>query len=224
MAPHNLTFVLTGAGLLLFGWYGFNAGSNLEANGLTALVILNTTIAAAAAALAWMLGEWIVRGHPSLLGAASGLVAGLVAITPACGWVGPGGAILIGAIAGFVCLWGVVFLKNMLGYDDALDVFGVHGIGGIVGAILTGIFVNPALGGMGVTDYLAADNSATVAAYSFGTQMTAQIVAVIVAVVWTTVVTLVALMICKAVTGLRVTEQQEREGLDIAEHGERSYN
>jgi Amt family ammonium transporter len=224
MAPHNLTFVLTGAGLLLFGWYGFNAGSNLEANGLTALVILNTTIAAAAAALAWMLGEWIVRGHPSLLGAASGLVAGLVAITPACGWVGPGGAILIGAIAGFVCLWGVVFLKNMLGYDDALDVFGVHGIGGIVGAILTGIFVNPALGGMGVTDYLAADNSASVAAYSFGTQMTAQIVAVIVAVVWTTVVTLVALMICKAVTGLRVTEQQEREGLDIAEHGERAYN
>ena len=118
----------------------------------------------------------------------------------------------------------MVFLKNKLGYDDALDVFGVHGIGGIVGALLTGIFVNPALGGMGVTDYLAADNSATVAAYSFGTQMTAQIVAVIVAVVWTTVVTLVALMICKAVTGLRVTEQQEREGLDIAEHGERAYN
>ena len=222
--PHNLTFVLTGAGLLLFGWYGFNAGSSLESNGLTALVILNTTIAASAAALAWTAGEWMFRGHPSLLGAASGLIAGLVAITPACGWVGPAGAIVIGLIAGIVCLWAVVALKSWLGYDDALDVFGIHGVGGIVGAVLTGVFVNPALGGMGVTDYLAADTSVTVAAYSFGTQMYAQIMAVIIAVIWTAVVSYVALMICKAVFGLRVKEQEEREGLDLVDHGERAYN
>ena len=224
MAPHNLTFVLTGTGLLLFGWYGFNAGSSLEANGLTALVILNTTIAAGAAGLAWIAGEWMFRGHPSLLGGASGMVAGLVAITPACGWVGPGGAIIIGLLAGFICLWAVVFLKNKLGYDDSLDVFGVHGIGGILGALLTGIFVNPALGGMGVVDYLAADNSVGAVPYSFGTQMYAQVMAVIIAVVWTTIVSYVALMICKATVGLRVKEQEEREGLDLADHGERAYN
>jgi Amt family ammonium transporter len=223
MAPHNLTFVLTGTGLLLFGWYGFNAGSNLESNGLTALVILNTTIAAGAAALAWMGGEWVFRGHPSLLGGASGVVAGLVAITPACGWVSPGAAILIGLAAGFLCLWAVVFLKSKFGYDDALDVFGVHGVGGILGAILTGIFVNPALGGVGVTDYLAADTSVVTAAYSFGAQMKAQIVAVITAVVWTAIVSYVALTICKATVGLRVKEQDEREGLDLADHGERAY-
>ena len=223
MTPHNLTFVLTGTGLLLFGWYGFNAGSNLEANGLTALVILNTTIAAGAAALAWTGGEWMFRGHPSLLGGASGVVAGLVAITPACGWVGPGAAILIGAAAGFVCLWAVVFLKARLGYDDALDVFGVHGVGGILGALLTGIFVNPALGGVGVTDYLAADTSYVTAAYDFAVQMKAQIVAVIVAVVWTSIVSYAALMICKFTVGLRVKEQQEREGLDLVDHGERAY-
>ena len=224
MAPHNLTFVLTGTGLLLFGWYGFNAGSSLEANGLTALVILNTTIAAGAAALAWIAGEWMFRGHPSLLGGASGMVAGLVAITPACGWVGPGGAIIIGLLAGFVCLWAVVFLKNRFGYDDALDVFGVHGVGGILGALLTGIFVNPALGGMGVVDYLAADTSVGAVPYSFGTQMYAQVMAVIIAVVWTAIVSYVALMICKATVGLRVKEQEEREGLDLADHGERAYN
>ena len=224
MAPHNLTFTLTGAGLLLFGWYGFNAGSNLEANGLSALVILNTTIAAAAATLAWTFGEWMFRGHPSLLGAASGAIAGLVAITPACGWVGPMGAIFIGLVAGFVCLWAVVFLKSRFGYDDALDVFGVHGIGGILGAILTGIFVNPALNGVGVTDYLALDTSVKVADYVASAQITAQIVAVIVAVLWTGVVSFIALMICKATVGLRVSEPEEREGLDIVDHGERAYN
>jgi Amt family ammonium transporter len=224
MAPHNLTFMLTGTGLLLFGWFGFNAGSSLESNGLTALVILNTIIAAGAAALAWIAGEWMFRGHPSLLGGASGMVAGLVAVTPACGWVGPGGAILIGLAAGFVCLWAVVQLKNRLGYDDSLDVFGIHGIGGIVGAILTGIFVNPALGGMGVVDYLAADTSTGAVPYSFSAQMYAQIVAVIIAIVWTTIVSFVALMICKATVGLRVKEQEEREGLDLADHGERAYN
>jgi ammonium transporter, Amt family len=224
MAPHNLTFTLTGTGLLLFGWYGFNAGSNLEANGLTALVILNTTIATGAAALAWTAGEWLFRGHPSLLGAASGAVAGLVAITPACGWVGPGAAILIGAAAGVVCLFAVVWLKGKLGYDDALDVFGVHGIGGILGAILTGIFVNPDLGGMGTTNYLALDTSTALFDYSANAQLTAQVVAVVVAVVWTAFVSFVALMICKVTTGLKVTEQEEREGLDIVDHGERAYN
>ena len=224
MAPHNLTFTLTGAGLLLFGWYGFNAGSNLEANGLTALVILNTTVAAGAAALAWTGGEWMFRGHPSLLGGASGAVAGLVAITPACGWVGPTAAILIGIAAGFLCLWAVVGLKSKLGYDDALDVFGVHGVGGILGAILTGIFVNPnLLGGQGVVDYLAFDTSSKVADYAAGPQITAQVVAVIVAVIWTAVVSYVALMICKATTGLKVSEQEEREGLDLVDHGERAY-
>jgi Amt family ammonium transporter len=224
ITPHNLTFALTGAGFLLFGWYGFNAGSSLEANGLTALIILNTTVAAGAAALAWMAGEWIFRGHPSLLGAASGLVSGLVAITPACGFVGPGGAILIGLVAGFLCLWAVITLKNRLGYDDSLDVFGVHGIGGIIGALLTGIFVNPALGGLGITDYLAGDTSVAVAPYSFGAQFYAQAMAVIIAIIWTVVVSYVALMICKVTVGLRVNEQQEREGLDLVDHGERAYN
>ena len=225
MAPHNLTFTLAGMGLLLFGWYGFNAGSNLEANGLTALVILNTTVAAGAAALAWTGGEWMFRGHPSLLGGASGAVAGLVAITPACGWVGPTAAILIGLSAGFLCLWAVVVLKSKFGYDDALDVFGVHGVGGILGAILTGIFVNPnLLGGQGVIDYLAFDTSSKTADYAAGAQITAQVVAVIVAVIWTAAVSYAALMICKATTGLKVSEQEEREGLDLVDHGERAYN
>ncbi len=224
MPPHNLTFTLTGAGLLLFGWYGFNAGSNLEANGLTALVILNTTIAASAAALAWAGGEWLFRGHPSLLGGASGLIAGLVAITPACGWVGPAAAIVIGALAGLVCLWSVVWLKSRFAYDDALDIFGIHGIGGVLGAILTGIFVNPALGGAGVTDYLALDASASIAEYAWDTQLTAQLVAILVTVAWTSTVSVIALTICRFTTGLKVTDQEEREGLDIAAHGERAYN
>ncbi len=224
MAPHSLPLTLVGACLLWVGWFGFNAGSNLEANGLTALVVLNTTIATGAAAIAWIFGEWVTRGHPSMLGAASGAVAGLVAITPACGWVGPGGAIIIGLAAGLVCLWAVVWLKAKFGYDDSLDVFGVHCIGGILGALLTGVFVNPALGGVGVTDYLATDTSSKVAEYSFSGQMTAQIAAVITALVVSGVVSFVALMICKAVTGLRVTEAEEREGLDIASHGERAYN
>jgi Amt family ammonium transporter len=223
IAPHSLALTLIGASLLWVGWFGFNAGSNLEANGLTALAFLNTIIATAAAALAWSFGEWTTRGHPSLLGAASGAVAGLVAVTPACGWVGPAGAIVIGVAAGFVCLWAVVWLKAKFGYDDSLDVFGVHGVGGIVGALLTGIFVNPALGGMGVTDYLATDTSTKIAEYSLSAQMTAQITAVLTAVIWSGLVSFVALIICKATLGLRVSEQEEREGLDIGSHGERAY-
>ncbi len=225
MAPHNLVTTLLGTGLLLFGWFGFNAGSNLEANGLTALVVLNTILGAAAATLAWIAGEWLTRGHASLLGAASGAVAGLVAITPACGWVGPVAAIIIGAIAGFVCLFAVLWLKAKLGYDDALDVFGVHGIGGIVGALLTGVFVNPnLLGGMGVTDYLAIDTSTKLVDYSFASQMSAQITSVVVAAGLSAIVSVIALMICKATVGLRVEEQDERQGLDITSHGERAFN
>ena len=220
MQPHNLTFTLIGACLLWVGWFGFNAGSNLEANGLTAMALLNTIVATAAAALAWMFGEWVTRGHPSALGAASGAVAGLVAVTPAAGFAGPMGAIAIGLVAGLICLWAVVWLKAMFKYDDSLDVFGVHGVGGIVGALLTGVFVNPALGGSGVYDY-GAD---AVAAYSFGAQMTSQIWGVLVACVWSAVVSLIALYAIKATIGLRVSEQEEREGLDVTTHGERAYN
>jgi ammonium transporter, Amt family len=224
MAPHNLTMTLVGTGLLMFGWFGFNAGSNLEANGLTGLVILNTILGASAACLAWCFGEWLTRGHASLLGAASGLVAGLVAITPACGWVGPMAAIIIGAAGGIICLFAVVWLKAKFGYDDALDVFGVHGIGGIVGALLTGVFVNPALGGMGVTDYLATDTSTKLLDYAFNAQMTAQVYSVVVAAGLSAVVSVIALMICKATVGLRVEDQDERQGLDITSHGERAYS
>jgi Amt family ammonium transporter len=224
MAPHNLVLTMIGASLLWVGWFGFNAGSNLEANGLTAQVVFNTILATATAALAWTFGEWITRGHPSLLGAASGAVAGLVAITPACGWVSPTAALIIGLIAGLVCLWAVVWLKAKLGYDDALDVFGVHGVGGIIGALLTGYFVNPAIGGVGVTDYAAFDNTVKGLDYAFGAQMTAQVWGVITAIVLSAVVSYIALMICKATVGLRVDEQQEREGLDIGSHGERAYN
>jgi ammonium transporter, Amt family len=224
MAPHNLTMTMIGASLLWVGWFGFNAGSNLESNGLTALVVLNTVLATSAASLAWAFGEWATRGHPSLLGAVSGAVAGLVAITPACGWVSPMGSVIIGILAGIVCLWAVVWLKAKLGYDDALDVFGVHGVGGILGALLTGVFVNPALGGMGVTNYLAADTSSKVAEYSLSGQMYSQFLSVLTAVVLSGVVSVVGLMICRAVMGLRVSEQEEREGLDISSHGERAYN
>ena len=224
MAPHNLPLTLIGACLLWVGWFGFNAGSNLEANGLTGLAFLNTILATAAAALAWTSGEWVTRGHPSLLGAASGAVAGLVAITPACGWVGPMGGVVIGLLAGIICLWAVVWLKAKLGYDDALDVFGVHGIGGILGALLTGVFVNPALGGMGVTDYLATDTSSKLVDYSFSAQMTGQVVDILTVIILSGVVSFVALIICKYTTGLRVEEQEEREGLDIGSHGERAYS
>jgi ammonium transporter, Amt family len=224
MAPHNLTVTLLGTGLLLFGWFGFNAGSNLEANGLTGLVILNSILGAAAAMLTWTAGEYLLRGHASLLGGASGLVAGLVAITPACGWVGPMGAIVIGALAGIICLLAVIWLKAKIGYDDALDVFGVHGVGGILGALLTGYFVNPALGGSGVTNYLATDTSTSILDFSLSGQMTSQIYGIVTAIIVSAVVSYVALLICKVTVGLRVDEQSEREGLDISSHGERAYN
>lgn len=220
MTPHSLTMTMIGASLLWVGWYGFNAGSNLEANGYAALALINTTIATGAATLTWMASEWLGKGKPSMLGAASGAVAGLVAITPACGFVGPVGAIVIGLLVSPICYFFVAKVKYMLGYDDALDVFGVHAIGGIFGALATGVFVNPALGGAGVIDYVANG----VAAYDFGAQMTAQVTAVVTAIVVSAVVSFVALKIVDALIGLRVSEEKEREGLDTTEHGERAYH
>jgi Amt family ammonium transporter len=223
LPPHNVPLVMVGSALLWVGWFGFNVGSNLEANGFATLVFTNTLLATAAATLAWMLGEWIVKGSPTMLGAASGAVAGLVAITPACGWVGTMGSIAIGAIAALVCLWAVSGLKRMLKYDDSLDVFGVHCIGGIVGALLTGVFNSPALGGTDVYDYVA-NAYPNAADYSIATHVISQLWGVATTLVWSGLVSLVAFKIVDLTIGLRVTEEQEREGLDTVSHGERAYN
>ena len=217
MAPHSLTLTMVGASLLWVGWFGFNAGSNLEASGTAALAFLNTFVAAAAAVLSWAFAEWMGKGKPSMLGAASGAVAGLVAITPACGFVGPMGALIIGLVSGVVCLWGVNGLKRMLGADDSLDVFGVHGVGGIVGALLTGVFASPSLGGSGIFDYVANKASPD---YSIGAQVWVQLQGVVTTVVWSAVVAFIAFKIVDMLVGLRVPEEEEREGLDIASHGE----
>jgi Amt family ammonium transporter len=222
MAPHNLVWTVVGACLLWVGWFGFNAGSNLEANGIAGEAVLNTIVATGAAALAWSFVEWMTRGHASALGAASGAVAGLVAITPASGFAGPLGAIIIGIVAGVVCLWAVVWVKAKFKYDDSLDVFGVHGVGGIVGAILTGVFADPALGGNGIMDYSVVP--AVVAPFEMGAQVYKQVWAVLTCVIWSGVVSVVSLLIVKAVIGLRVPEAAEREGLDITTHGERAYS
>ncbi|SMO98168.1 ammonium transporter [Paracoccus laeviglucosivorans] len=221
MAPHNLPFTFIGGCLLWIGWFGFNAGSNMEATGVAAMALLNTVVATAAAALAWAFGEWLFRGHPSLLGGISGAIAGLVGITPAAGFVGPMGAIVIGLAAGFLCMWFVVSIKAKLGIDESLDVFGIHGIGGIVGAILTGVFASPSLGGSGVFDY---STGAVAEGYSIASQVMTQTMGVIVAVVWSAVVSFVALLIVKAVVGLRVPANDERQGLDTTTHGENAYN
>ena len=218
MAPHSLVMTMIGGSLLWVGWFGFNAGSNLEATGTAVLAMVNTIVATAAAALSWMFVEWMLRGKPSLLGVVSGAVAGLVAVTPAAGFAGPMGAILLGLVTGAACLWGVTGLKHLLNYDDSLDVFGVHGIGGIIGAIGTGIVVNPALGGTGVYDYAAGK----VAEYSSG-QIISQLWGVGTVVVWSGVVSLVLFLILKHTIGLRVTPDEEREGLDTVSHGERAY-
>jgi ammonium transporter, Amt family len=220
MAPHSLTMTMIGASMLWVGWFGFNAGSNLEASGGAALAFINTLVATAAATLSWTFGEWMSKGKPSMLGAASGAVAGLVAITPACGFVGVSGGLMIGLIAGLVCLWGVNGLKRMLGADDSLDVFGVHGLGGILGAILTGIFAAPSLGGLGFPDWVTMKP----ADYSIATQVWVQIKAVLVTVVWSAVVSFVAFKLVDMVVGLRVSEEEEREGLDINSHGETAYH
>ena len=223
MAPHSLTMTMIGASLLWVGWFGFNAGSNLESNGVTALAFVNTMVATAGAALSWLLCEWAVKGKPSLLGICSGAVAGLVAVTPASGLAGPIGALVLGLIVSPVCLFFVSTVKNSLGYDDALDVFGVHCIGGIIGALATGILVNPALGGVGITDYtnITGNNAGT---YDFATQMLAQVKAVVATLVWSGVGSAILYKVVDVVIGLRPTVEQEREGLDITDHGERAYN
>jgi Amt family ammonium transporter len=224
MAPHSLTLTMVGASLLWVGWFGFNAGSALEANGFAALAFINTLIATAGAVLAWCVGEALMRGKASMLGAASGAVAGLVAITPAAGNVGLGGALIIGLIAGFACLWGVNGLKKMLGADDSLDVFGVHGVGGIVGALLTGVFNSPALGGPSAVGDWVTVTMVTPDAYSIASQVWIQAKAVLLTIVWSGVVSVVAFKIVDLTIGLRVTEEEEREGLDISSHGESAYH
>ncbi|MBA5636174.1 ammonium transporter [Duganella sp. LX20W] len=222
MAPHSLTMTMIGASLLWVGWFGFNAGSALESGDVAALAFVNTLLATAAAAMSWLFGEWIHKGKPSMLGAASGAVAGLVAITPACGYVGPMGALIMGLLAGVVCLWGVNGLKRMLGADDSLDVFGVHGVGGIMGALLTGVFAAPSLGGQGIFDYVT--NKMSTDAYSIVGQVTTQATAVGTTILWSGLVSFVAYKLVDIVIGLRVPEEEEREGLDITSHGESAYH
>ena len=213
MPPHSLSFTMVGASLLWVGWFGFNVGSELAADGAAGLVLVNTQVATAAAVLGWMFIEWLARGKPTMLGAASGAVAGLVAITPACGFVGPMGAIILGVIAGVICFWAVTGLKSMFGYDDSLDVFGVHGIGGIVGALGTGILMAPGFGGVGYDEGV-----------TMGGQFVTQAIAVIVTLVWTGIISLILYKIIDAAIGLRVPEDEEREGLDATQHGEVAYH
>lgn len=211
MPPHSLPMVMIGASLLWVGWFGFNVGSNLEANPFAGLVFLNTFVATAAAVCSWIFAEWVLRGTPTMLGAASGAIAGLVAITPACGFAGPMGSIILGIIAGLVCLWAVSNLKGLCGYDDSLDVFGVHCVGGILGALATAIVAAPGLGGIKGDDY------------DMGGQFMIQLTSVIITLVWSGVVSIVGYKVTDAIVGLRVTEDVEREGLDTVEHGERAY-
>jgi Amt family ammonium transporter len=221
MPPHNVTMTMIGAALLWTGWFGFNAGSALEANGSAALAFMNTYLATACAVLSWMAGEWLLKGKPSMVGAASGAVAGLVAITPAAGNVGIPGAFVMGLAAGLVCLWGVNGLKRLLGADDSLDVFGVHALGGILGALLTGVFNSPALGGPGsIQDWV----TMKVGYPGIGAQLWIQFKAVALVCVWTAVVAFVAFKIADLLVGLRVSEEEEREGLDINSHGEVAYH
>ncbi|HEX6638064.1 MAG TPA: ammonium transporter [Steroidobacteraceae bacterium] len=211
MPPHNVPFVMIGAALLWVGWFGFNVGSGLEANNAAGLVFLNTFVCTAAAVAAWTFGEWIFRGKPTMLGAASGAVAGLVAITPSCGVLSPGGAIILGLVVGLICLWAVAGLKKSLGYDDSLDVFGVHAVGGIVGALACAILGHSSLGGVGAFD-------------SIGPQLWIQTKGVLITIVWSALITAIAFLLIKVTIGLRPTEEVEREGLDTNEHGERAYD
>jgi Amt family ammonium transporter len=220
MPPHSLPMAFIGACLLWVGWFGFNVGSNLEATGAATVAMLNTFVATAAAALSWMFAEWMVKGKPSMLGAISGCIAGLVAVTPAAGFSGPMGAIVLGLVAGAVCLFFCSAVKNALGYDDSLDVFGVHCVGGIIGALATGILVNPALGGTGIYDYVAGK----VADYDMVTQVIAQSKAVITTLLWSGIGSLILYKVVDILVGLRASPDKEREGLDLTDHGERAYH
>lgn len=210
--PHSLTLTMVGASLLWVGWFGFNAGSNLEANGITTLAMINTFVATAGGALGWLLIEWSTKGHPSLLGIVSGAIGGLVAITPAAGLVGPVGAIVLGFVTSIICFYFCTTIKNALGYDDSLDVFGIHGVGGILGSIGTGILVSPALGGVGIDGY------------SMGHQVWVQIEGVLITIVWCGVVSFILYKLVDMLVGLRITTEEEHEGLDLADHGERAYS
>jgi ammonium transporter, Amt family len=231
MPPHSLTLTMVGVGLLWVGWFGFNAGSNLEANGYAGLAMANTFIATAGAGLGWMFIEWLFKGKPSLLGLASGVVAGLVAVTPAAGFAGPMGALCLGMVAGVVCFFFCTAIKSALGYDDTLDVFGVHAVGGMIGAIGTGIVADPALGGAGIVDYTKCEvangvvgTTCASTTYDLAAQVFIQVKAVLTTVVWSGVGSLIVFLIIGVLVGLRVTQETEREGLDIVDHGERAYN
>jgi ammonium transporter, Amt family len=231
MPPHSLTLTMVGVGLLWTGWFGFNAGSNLEANGYAGLAMANTFIATAGAGLSWMFTEWLFKGKPSLLGLASGVVAGLVAVTPAAGFAGPMGALVLGLVVGIVCFFFCTAVKSAFGYDDTLDVFGVHAVGGIIGALGTGIVVDPALGGAGIVDYAKCEVANGVFTstcgsldYNMVSQVMIQAKAVLTTLVWSGVGSFVVYMIIAVLVGLRVSEEAEREGLDIVDHGERAYN
>jgi Amt family ammonium transporter len=224
MPPHSLVMTMIGASLLWVGWFGFNAGSNLEANGVTALTFVNTFVATSAATLAWLFAEWLIKGEPSLLGMCSGAVAGLVAITPASGFVGPMGAIVLGLVVGVVCFFFVSVVKNKIGYDDSLDVFGVHCVGGIIGALATGVLVSPALGGVGLTDYTLKPGTGAVGAYDMLAQVIIQGKAVGFTLLWSGIGSAILYKLVDWTLGLRVSTDVERQGLDIAEHGERAYN
>jgi Amt family ammonium transporter len=223
-APHSLTMTMIGGALLWVGWFGFNAGSNLESNSITALAVVNTFVAAAAGGVAWLFAEWMLKGHPSLLGLVSGVVAGLVAVTPAAGFAGPMGSIVLGLVAGAACFAFVAYVKSAMKLDDSLDVFGIHCLGGIIGALGTGILVDPALGGAGIPDYLSQPGTLQVGAYDMGFQLWAQTKAVLLTLAWSGIGSFILFTLINLVMGLRVTQDVEREGLDLAEHGEPAYN
>jgi Amt family ammonium transporter len=229
MPPHSLTLTLVGAGLLWVGWFGFNAGSNLESNGYASLAMINTFVATAAAGLSWIVVEWVTKKKPSALGLASGVVAGLVAVTPAAGFAGPMGAVILGLVVSPICIFFCSVVKNALKYDDSLDAFGIHGIGGIVGAIGTGLLVNPAWGGAGVVDYASCGKDGDLstcdsAVYSLATQVTAQVKAVGVTIIWSAIASAIVFFVIKLIIGLKASPEAEEEGLDISEHGERAYH
>lgn len=223
LAPHSLTMTMIGAALLWVGWFGFNAGSNLEANGTAVLALVNTFVATAAAGFSWLIVEWVIKGKPSLLGLVSGVVAGLVAVTPASGFAGPMGSIILGLVAGAACFFACTTIKNSFGYDDSLDVFGVHCVGGIIGALATGVLVNPALGGSGIPDYESKPGELVAAAYEFGPAILAQIKAVAFTLLYSGLVSAILFKVVDLTIGLRVPQDHERQGLDIIAHGERAY-